>query len=79
MQKKLSKILVLSDLLIQEIDEPVLNPTKQTKEIQDKARELQELLIPILDKFYKSKGVSKSVFFSIMAEKFNYNFNKEYK
>ena len=31
-QKKLSKIFVLTDLLIQEIDDPVRTPTKKTKE-----------------------------------------------
>jgi hypothetical protein len=79
MQKKLAKIFVLVDLLIQEIDEPVMTPTKQTKEIQDKARELQYLLEPILVKFYDNKEVIKSNFFQIMQNKFNYIFNKEYK
>jgi len=79
MQKKLSKILVLTDLLIQEIDSPVLNPTKQTKEIQDKSRELQNLLIPVLDKFYDNKEVRNNVFFTTLQNKFNYIFNKEYK
>lgn len=79
MQKKLSKILVLTDLLIQEIDDPVLTPTKQTKQIQDKARELQEMLNPVIDKFYSKKDVSKSTFFNIMQNKFNYIFDKEYK
>lgn len=79
MQKKLSKILVLTDLLIQEIDDPVLTPTKQTKQIQDKARELQEMLNPVIDKFYSKKDISKSTFFYIMQNKFNYIFDKEYK
>lgn len=79
MQKKLSKIFVLTDLLIQEIDDPVLTPTKQTKQIQDKARELQSLLEPVLSKFYENKEVQKSTFFITMQNKFNYIFNKEYK
>lgn len=78
MQKKLSKIFVLTDLLIQEIDDPVLVPTKETKLIHDKARELQKLLEPVLDKFYDNKEVSKSTFFITMQQKFNYIFNKEY-
>jgi hypothetical protein len=77
-QKKLAKILVLTDLLITEIDEPVLTPTKETKQIQDKARELQTLLEPVLDKFYTNE-VNKSIFFSTLCNKFNYIFNKEYK
>lgn len=79
MQKKLSKIFVLTDLLIQEIDDPVKTPTKQTKQIQDKARELQALLEPVLAKFYENKEVQKSTFFITMQNKFNYIFNKEYK
>jgi len=79
MQKKLSKIFVLSDLLIQEIDDPVLVPTKETKKIQNKARELQELLEPVIDKFYENKNVRKTTFFITLQQKFNYIFNKNYK
>lgn len=78
-QKKLSKILVLADILISEIDDPVIVPNKETKLIQDKARELQELLIPVVDKFYKSKDASKTTFFNTMANKIEYIFQKEYK
>ena len=78
MQKKLSKIFVLSDLLIQEIDDPVMTPNKTTKAIQDKARELQDLLIPVVDRFYNGE-VKKSTFFTTMQQKFEYIFNKEYK
>ena len=77
MQKKLSKIFVLVDLLIQEIDDPVKVPTKETKLIQDKSRELQSMLIPILDKFYNK--TSDSIFFTTMQNKFDYIFNKEFK
>lgn len=77
MQKKLSKIFVLADLLVQEIDDPVMKPTKQTKEIQDKARELQTLLEPVLDKFY-NKEVKQTTFFTTLQNKFNYIFEKEY-
>ena len=51
------------DLLIEEIDDPVMTPTKETKAIQDKARELQSLLIPIVDRFYRSKSISKTTFY----------------
>ncbi len=77
MQKKLSKIFVLVDLLVQEIDEPVMTPTKQTKEIQDKAKELQNLLEPVLSKFYDNQSVKQSNFFQTMQNKFNYIFDKE--
>lgn len=79
MQKKLSKIFVLTDLLIQEIDDPVKTPTKQTKIIQDKAKELQSLLEPVLAGFYDNPEVMKSTFFITMQNKFNYIFDKEYK
>lgn len=79
MQKKLSKTFVLVDLLIQEIDDPVKTPTKQTKLIQDKERELQELLEPVLNQFYQNKEVKQSTFFITMQNKFNYIFDKEYK
>lgn len=36
LQKKLSKILVLTDLLVEEIDHPVQKPNKTTKQIQSK-------------------------------------------
>lgn len=77
-QKKLAKIFVLTDLLISEIDEPPTTPTKQTKIIQDKARELQSLLEPVLFKFYNS-DVKKTTFFTTLGNKFNYIFDKEYK
>jgi hypothetical protein len=78
-QKKLAKIFVLTDLLIQEIDDPTRTPKAKTKRIQDKARELQAILEPVLDRFYDNKEVKKSTFFLTMQNKFNYIFNKEYK
>jgi hypothetical protein len=78
-QKKLAKLFILNDLLIQEIDDPMVNVTDETKAIYDKSIELQELLIPVVDQFYQSKTVSQSTFFLIMQDKFNYIFDKEYK
>lgn len=78
-QKKLSKIFVLTDLLIQEIDDPVRTPTKETKLIQDKARELQTLLEPVLFRFYDKKEIKQTTFFITMQNKFNFIFNKEYR
>jgi len=57
----------------------MVNVTDETKAIYDKSIELQELLIPVVDQFYKSKTVSQSTFFLIMQDKFNYIFDKEYK
>lgn len=79
MQKKLIKIFILTDLLLQEIDDPVRQPTKETKAIQDKCRELEKMLEPVLDRFYDSNGVRKSNFFVTMQNKIDYIFNKELK
>ena len=78
-QKKLAKIFVLTDLLIQEIDDPTRTPTKETKLIHDKAKELQALLEPVLERFYSNKQVKQSTFFVTMQNKFEYIFNKEFK
>lgn len=78
-QKKLCKLLVLSELLIQEIDHPTQEPTQQAKDIKSKSFELQELLIPIVDKYYEQKEVRRSNLSQVMQRKFEYIFNKEYK
>lgn len=77
-QKKLSKIFVLTDLLITEIDEPTKTPTPQAKIIQDKAIELQNLLIPVLEKFYNGNP-KQTTFFIELQRKINYIFDKEYR
>jgi hypothetical protein len=77
-QKKLAKIFVLTDLLITEIDEPTKQPTPQTKAIQDKAREFQKVLEPVLERFYNGSP-KQTTFFIELQRKFNYIFDKEYK
>jgi hypothetical protein len=78
-QQKLTRIFVLTSLLIDEIDEPTRTPTKQTKEIQDKARELQIILEPVLERFYQSEDVRRSTAFKTIESKINYILNKEVK
>jgi hypothetical protein len=78
-QQKLTRIFVLTSLLVDEIDEPTRTPTKQTKEIQDKARELQSILEPVLERFYQSEDVRRSTSFKIIESKINYILNKEVK
>lgn len=78
-QQKLTRIFVLTSLLIDEIDEPTRTPTKQTKEIQDKARELQSILEPVLERFYQSEDVRRSTAFKTIESKINYILNKEVK
>ncbi len=79
MQKRLAKILVLMELLTGEIDTPLMIPTRQTKELFDDLKKLQKKIDPMLDRFYNSKGVSKSTIFNELAKKFEYNFNRVYK
>jgi len=76
-QKKLNKILILTDLFIQEIDGIGMN--NKTVEINNKLKEINELLLPILDKFYENKGVSKTNFYQTIIQKFNYIFEREFK
>jgi hypothetical protein len=78
-QQKLTRIFVLTSLLIDEIDESTRTPTKQTKEIQDKARELQIILEPVLERFYQSEDVRRSTAFKTIESKINYILNKEVK
>lgn len=79
MQKKIAKIFVLTDLLVQELDIENLVPTKETKLILDKAKDFQKALEPTIERFYKNKEVQKSIFFITMQQKIDYIFNKEYR
>jgi len=78
-QKKIAKIFVLTDLLLNELEVEDKVPTKETKVIKDKAKELLIVLEPVLNRFYNNKEVQKSVFFLTLQRKFNYIFDKEYK
>ena len=79
-QQKLTRIFVLTSLLVDELDGDVTKtPTKQTKEIQDKARELQSILEPVLERFYQSESVRRSTAFKTIESKINYILNKEVK
>jgi hypothetical protein len=78
-QKKIAKIFVLTDLLLQELEVENKVPTKETKVIKDKCNDLINVLEPVLNRFYNNKEVSKSIFFITLQNKFNYIFNKEYR
>ena len=77
-QKRLAKIFVLVDLLVTELDAKDLTPTPQTKRIQDKGNELNELILPVLSRFYDGSP-KNSTFFITLAKKFDFIFEKEYK
>ena len=76
-QKKLAKIFVLVDLLVQEIDYKDRVPTKETKAIHDKAKELQQMLEPILERFYDNNSVSSSTFFLILQKNAQSTFHEK--
>ena len=79
-QKKLFKTFVLMDLYIQEVDN-ILDKKKEDKlkEVSDnilnKAKELQELMLPLFEEIYKDSTVSKSLFFIDLQKKFDYSVN----
>ncbi|TXD45885.1 hypothetical protein [Polaribacter sp. IC073] len=74
-QQKLFKVFILMDLYVQESDELLENEKKKEfpQAIYDKMIELQDLMIPILDKIYEEKTVRKSDFFQGLQYKLNYN------
>ena len=78
-QKKLLKLLVLTDILIQEIEDDTLEMNDTTKEIHNKLNELNKLFLPILDKFYENKQLQKSTISQDIQKKFYYNIDREFK
>lgn len=78
-QKKLNKLLLLTDMFIQEIEDEELEMNEKTSLLHDKLKEVNVLLLPLLDNFYKNEGVSQTNFYQELQSKFNYNFNREYK
>ena len=78
-QKRLCKLLVLAELLVQEIDHPTMGKTKEAISIQQKAEALQEDLLPIIDSYYTQPELSRSNLSQIMQRKFEYIFDKTYK
>ena len=78
-QKDLAASLVLMDLLIPTLERENKTPTKQSKLIADKSRELIELITPTVDAFYKSNAMKKETAYLELAAKFQYNLDKLYK
>lgn len=79
LQKKLYKILVLADLLVQEFDTPSTTPTKLGKELIQEAELYKEKLLNVLDKFYNNKSLVKSDIVQVLENKLDYIINKELK
>lgn len=78
-QEKLTRIFITIDMLISDIDDPLKQPTKSTKILFDKLKDVQELLIPILDQFYSHKAVSMTNYYQIVQQKLNYIMDREFK
>tara|TARA_R110000796_G_scaffold915_4_gene3522 strand:- start:737 stop:997 length:261 start_codon:yes stop_codon:yes gene_type:complete len=76
-QKKLFKMLILTDVYIQEIEDDTLEMNDITKEVNEKLKEVNELLLPILDKFYENNiKLSRTTISQDVQKKFNYNIDR---
>lgn len=78
-QKKLAKIFVLIDLLVQELDNPIDIPNDEALKIRDESKRFMKVIEPTLNMFYKNKEVRRTTFFTTLQNKFCYIFDKEYK
>lgn len=78
-QKNQAKIIACISLIIDTVDSSTVVPDSQFQEFYDKAKELSEIGLPILDKIYGQKELSASTFVNDMAEKVDWQFNKLYK
>ena len=76
LQKKLYKILVLTDLLVQEFDTPSSTPTKVGKDLINNAKEYKENLLNVLDKFYNNNSLICSDIVQTLSNKLEYNINR---
>jgi len=77
LQMQFGKILVFSHLLLETLDDPIKNPTKETKEIINKLKDLENSLEKLSDKF-NIKEVQGSTFYLKLQEKILFNFKKAY-
>jgi len=77
-QKKLNRLLLLTDMFIQEIDEEGLELKETTLTLKNKLEEVNEILLPILDRFYQNKKVRKTLFYSDVMKSFDYTFNRHF-
>lgn len=78
-KNKLRKILSYCALLIQEIDEIQATKDSMTQDLFDKAVDLQKALEPIVEGFYASGGVSRSIEHLELERRIEYVVNKMYK
>ena len=76
-QMQFGKFLVLSQLLLETLDDPVKVPTKETKAIIDDLRALEPKLTKLNERF-NTEAARRSTFFLDLQSKILYNFRKAY-
>ena len=76
-QMQFGKFLVLSQLLLETLDDPVKVPTKETKAIIDELRALEPKLTKLNERF-NTEAARRSTFFLDLQNKLLYNFKKAY-
>ena len=76
-QMQFGKFLVLSQLLLETLDDPVKVPTKETKSIIDELRALEPKLTKLNERF-NTEASRRSTFFLDLQSKILYNFRKAY-
>lgn len=78
LQKQLSTILIAATIISEAIDEG-LSPKPELIEYKRQAESFKKSTDSIIDRFYKNKSVSGSLFVNTMVDKFEYIMRKEYK
>jgi len=79
LQKDQAKILACINLIVETVEDSDVKPDSQFEEFYNKAKELSDLGMPILDRVYKQKELSSSTFINDMTEKVEYQFKKLYR
>ena len=70
-------MLILTDVYIQEIEDDTLEMNDITKAVNIKLKEVNELLLPILDKFYHNNvKLRRSTISQDIQDKLNYNIDR---
>ena len=78
LQMKFGIFKVLTQILLETLDDPIRVPTKETKALMDKFKELMPEIERMNEKF-NIEGTHGSTFFSVLEAKVLYNFRKAYK
>ena len=79
MKKNLHRLAIKVEMLSLEIDEQDIETNESTVKLKDRLDNINEILLPIIDTFYKNKKISRSTFHKECQNKFEYIFNREFK